>query len=118
MTNYLRNTLQNKSLIQLELEKVQRAEKLQNYIVEFLDSYEIDDIVFGINENKPCEIKNGYMAITDRFETLVEATKTIDSPNSVIRCTPEGYFTGKCYNTISECGREVIFDINNLEYIY
>lgn len=118
MGNFLRATPQNKSNIQLELEKVQRAEKLQNYIVDFLESYEIDDIVFGITENGPREIQNGYMAITDRFDTLLEASKTVDSFNSVIRCTPEGYFTGKFYPTMSECGHEVIFDIKNLEYIY
>lgn len=118
MANMLRTTLQNKSNIQLELEKVQRAEKLQNYIVSFLESYEIDDIVFGITEKGPAEIQRGYMAITDRFDTLLEATKTVDSSNSVIRCTPEGYFTGKYFDTMSACGNEVIFDIRNLEYIY
>lgn len=118
MNNLIRATQQVKSNIQLELDKIERAKNLQNFINNALENYECDDIVFGITEKGPSEVTTGYMAIKDRFNTLEEAIRTVDQPNSLIRCTDNGYFTGTYHKCISECANDVKFDIRNLEYIY
>lgn len=118
MSNLITATQQVKSNIQLELDKIERAKNLQNFINNVLENYDCDDIVFGITEAGPSEITTGYMAIKDRFDTLEEAIRTVDQPNSLIRYTCNGFFTGTYHRCMSECANDVKFDIGNLEYIY
>ena len=112
--NWTRTTIQD------ELDKVKLANLLESYIDNFTNEYECDDIVFGINENgKPCEIMKGYMAITERYDTLHEAIKTVTDRNCLVRYNCDGgFYTGTYHKCLTECSHDVVFDIENLEYIF
>ena len=109
-----------RTAIQDELDKVKFANALESYIDKFTTDYDCDDIVFGINENgKPCEIMKGYMSITEQHDTLHDAIKTVTERNCLVRYNScGGYYTGKWHKCLTECKNDVVFDIENLEYIF
>jgi hypothetical protein len=109
-----------KSLIQQQVELIQARVKFADDISKILESYTIDDGVFGLINNNTYELSRGYFIATKTFDNIYEATREMDQFNQAVRITNGKFILGNVYPTLNineDFGDNKIFSIEYLDYI-
>lgn len=107
-----------KSAIQLQIESIQERSKFANDINKILESYRIDDGVFGVANNNTFELSHGYFVEEKSFDDMATLIKEMDQHHQAVRITGGKFILGNVYESLSEIpeGSDV-FSIEFLENV-
>lgn len=105
-----------KSYIQLQIESIQERAKFADDITKLLESYRIEDGVFGISNNNTFELSNGYFVEKKTFDNIEDLIKEMDQKNQAVRIKEGKFILGDIYERMSEIPEDSkIFSIEFLE---
>lgn len=74
-----------KSDIQLALEQQAVLHNLKEFVRQFVESYDTDNVIFGLVGARPQELTTGFMTITESVHDLEEALRLITAPDQAIQ---------------------------------
>ena len=105
-----------KSLIQTQIERTEERSRFANDINRLLESYTIEDGVFGIVNNKTYELSKGYFVAVKEFDALNELIKEMDQSTQAVRIKNGEFILGNVYESIADVdGDAVVFSIEMLK---
>ena len=108
-----------KSYIQLQVESIQERAKFARDINKILESYRIDDGVFGVVNNNTYELSTGYFVEKQTFDTIDDAIVEMKQTSQAVRITEGKFILGDVYKTLSEIPEKTdkIFSIEFFDYV-
>lgn len=105
-----------KSYIQLQVESIQERAKFANDITKILENYQIQDGVFGVNNNNTYELSTGYFVEKKTFESMDQLIREMNQVSQAVRITEGKFILGDVYCTLNEIPEgSKIFSIEFLE---
>lgn len=105
-----------KSYIQLQVESIQERAKFANDITKILENYQIQDGVFGINNNNTYELSSGYFVEEKTFDTIDQLIKEMNQYSQAVRITENKFILGNVYSNLSDAPEgSKVFSIEFLE---
>ena len=105
-----------KSYIQLQIESIQERAKFANDITKILESYQIQDGVFGINNNNTYELSTGYFVENKSFDTIDQLIKEMNQNEQAVRITEGKFILGTVYSSLNDTPENAkVFSIEFLE---
>jgi hypothetical protein len=110
--------MNNKSIIQLQLESIQSKSKFEQDIKDILEHYDVKDCVFGVNEGA-YEMTNGYFIPLCTYDNLTEAVREMNTNQAIRIVENEDFIVGDVYKCLSDCAdNKEVFNIEFLENVY
>lgn len=105
-----------KSFIQQQVESIEERARFANDINKILESYNIEDGVFGISRGNTYELSSGYFVPVKEFESINDAIREMNQYNQAVRIVENKFILGDVYSSLSEIKDcENIFSIEFLE---
>lgn len=105
-----------KSYIQLQVESIQERAKFANDITKILENYQIQDGVFGINNNNTYELSSGYFVEEKTFDTMDQLIKEMNQYSQAVRITENKFILGNVYSSLCDVPEgSKVFSIEFLE---
>ena len=105
-----------KSYIQLQVESIQERAKFANDITKILENYQIQDGVFGINNNNTYELSSGYFVEEKTFDTIDQLIKEMNQYSQAVRITENKFILGNVYSSLCDAPEgSKVFSIEFLE---
>jgi alpha-galactosidase len=105
-----------KSYIQLQVESIQERAKFANDITKILESYRIEDGVFGITNNNTYELSQGYFVETKVFDSIDQLIKEMNQNTQAVRITEGKFILGDVYASLLDAPENAkVFSIEFLE---
>ena len=91
-----------KSFIQQQVEAIEERARFANDINKILESYSIEDGVFGISRGNTYELSTGYFVPVQEFDSINEAIREMDQNNQAVRIVENKFILGNVYSALSE----------------
>lgn len=105
-----------KSFIQQQVEAIEERTRFANDINKILESYTIEDGVFGISRGNTYELSTGYFVPVKEFNNINDVIREMDQYNQAVRIVENKFILGNVYNALSEIKNgENIFSIEFLD---
>ena len=107
-----------KSVIQMQIESIQERARFANDINKILESYRIEDGVFGIANNNTYELSKGYFVEEKTFDDMSKLIKEMNQSSQAVRITDGKFILGNVYECLSDVPEgSNVFSIEFLENV-
>jgi len=105
-----------KSAIQMQIESIQERAKFASDINKLLESYRIDDGVFGVSHNNTYELSRGYFVEDKTFDDMATLIKEMNQTSQAVRITGGKFILGTVYESLADTPEDKpVFSIEFLE---
>jgi len=110
--------MNNKSLIQLQIEGIQAKGEFEKQISTILETFDVQDTVFAIKHGA-VELTRGYFVESKTYDDLTQAVREMDNNQALRIVENKTFIVGDVYNSLTECmDEEKVFNIEFLEDVY